>query len=131
MLGFLNLKIIKGASSVSDIEKEVGELKGLVDSHTKRLDSQDVEIKELRKGKHDQSNEIHRQQGILQIIEKSISDLVAATGKSAEATELNTLAISDFRLVIKTALWLVPIASAALIGLFPLVKYLILFFNQG
>jgi len=129
MLGFLNLKIIKGASSVSDIEKEVGELKGLVDSHTKRLDSQDEEIKELRKGKHEHANEIHKQQGILQTIEKSITELVCATGKSAEETKLNTQAINDFKLVVKTALWLIPTASAVLIGLFPFIKFLNTIYN--
>lgn len=116
---------------MSDLEKDVGELRGLVDSHAKRLDLQDDEIKELRKGKHEHANEIHKQQGILQTIEKSITELVCATGKSAEETKLNTKAINDFKLVVKTALWLIPTASAALIGLFPFIKFLILFFNKS
>jgi uncharacterized coiled-coil DUF342 family protein len=109
---------------VSEVEKEVGELKGLVNSHSRRLNSIDEEVKELRKTKHDHANIIHNHQGILQTIEKSISDLVSATGLSAEATSENTKAISDFKLVVKTALWLIPTASATLIGLIPLIKFL-------
>jgi chromosome segregation ATPase len=109
---------------MSDIEKDVGELKGLVDSHAKRLDTQEGEIKELRKTKHDHANIIHNHQGILQTIEKSISDLVSATGLSAEATSENTKAISDFKLVVKTALWLIPTASTILICSIPFLKFL-------
>ena len=114
---------------MSDLEKDVGELKGKVDSHTKRLDSQDEEIKELRKVKHEHANKIHKQQGILQTIEKSITELVCATGLCAEATNANTKAISDFKLVVKTALWLIPTASAVLIGLFPFIKFLNTIYN--
>jgi predicted nucleic acid-binding Zn-ribbon protein len=109
---------------MSDTEKDVGELKGAIEAHSKRLDGIDTEVKELRKTKHDHANIIHNHQGILQTIEKSISDLVSATGLSAEATNENTKAISDFRLVVKTALWLIPTASAILISLIPFLKFL-------
>lgn len=114
---------------MSDTEKEVGELKGAIDAHAKRLDSIDIEIKELRKTKHDHAAIIHSHQGILQTIEKSISDLVSATGLSAEATAENTKAISDFKLVVKTALWLIPTASALLIGAIPFIKFLNTIYN--
>jgi len=114
---------------MSDIEKDIGKLSGTLDAHDKKLDFFDDEIKLLRKRNHEHAIIIQNHQGILQTVKESIGDLVSATGLSAEATNANTKAISDFKLVVKTALWLIPTASAVLIGLFPFIKFLNTIYN--
>lgn len=70
----------------------------------KRIDTNDKEILSLRESRHAHANEIQRHTGILDGMEKAITNLIKATEAQAQKISDNTKVLSDFRVMAATAI---------------------------